>query len=370
MRSNELNRRHFLAATASTALAACGVPALCPNTVVGASEPTGRGSQRLSIEQLHRWESLRYGMFIHFGMATMLGVDFTAGNEPATTFAPDRLDVDQWVSVARDAGMRYAVLTAKHVTGHCLWPSRHTDYTVANSTNKTNVVEAFCKSCEKQGVLPGLYYNATCDNHHRFGSKTIFEGKLFPARKNDAKLPPFTTSLYQTFMTAQVTELLTQFGPIAETWIDMPGPLGRGYRKFLYDEIARLQPQTVIIYNAHRFVRPYRFNVDYAWPSDVSTLEFCGNYHGVQPSPFEPAKWQEIEGKQYYMPGELCDVIGQYWFARDVDKTRSDEALLTEFDGCRAAGVNLLLNVPPKKNGLISDDMVTALMRLRKNARI
>ena len=200
MRSNALNRRNFLAGTASTALAAWNSPARCPNTVICAKESTEHGSQRLSIEQLHKWESLHYGMFIHFGMATMLGVDYTAGNEPATTFAPDRLDVDQWVSVARDAGMKYAVLTAKHVTGHCLWPSRQTDYTVANSTNKTNVVEAFCKSCEKRGVLPGLYYNGSCDDHHRFGSKTIFEGKLFPARKEVVDLPPFTTSLYQTFM--------------------------------------------------------------------------------------------------------------------------------------------------------------------------
>ena len=63
-------------------------------------------------------------------------------------------------------------------------------------------------------------------------------------------LPPFTTSLYQSFQTAQLTELLTQFGPIAETWIDIPGVLGRGYRTFLYGDMARLQPQTVIMMNS------------------------------------------------------------------------------------------------------------------------
>ena len=86
-------------------------------------------------------------------------------------YAPDRLDVDQWVSVARDAGMKYIVLTAKHVAGHCLWPSKHTSYTVANSPNKANVFEQFTKSCQKRGVLPAFYY-CSWDNHHRFGSKT------------------------------------------------------------------------------------------------------------------------------------------------------------------------------------------------------
>ena len=88
-----------------------------------------RGTQRLSLEQLRKWESLGYGMFLHFGMSTFDGHELSDGRSPASLYAPDALDVDQWISVARDAGMAYAVLTAKHVAGHCLWPSRHTAYT-------------------------------------------------------------------------------------------------------------------------------------------------------------------------------------------------------------------------------------------------
>ena len=177
----------------------------------------------------------------------------------------------------RDAGMKYIVLTTKHVAGHCLWPSKHTDYTVANSTDKTNVVEEFCKACEKRGVLPGLYYNSY-DNHNRFGSKTpsrrrrVGRHERFSENQGTpAELPPFTTSLYQSFQTAQITELLTQFGPIAETWIDIPGLLGRGYRTFLYNHIAQLQPETVIMMNNGTVTDNY--NVAYAWPSDLISLE-------------------------------------------------------------------------------------------------
>jgi len=122
------------------------------------AEPAGRGAQRLSLEQLQKWEALHYGMFIHFGMSTYTGDELPSGNDPASLYAPDRLDVDQWISVARDAGMKYAIVCAKHVAGHCLWPSRHSTYTVARSGNTTDVMEHFVKACERRGVLPGFYY--------------------------------------------------------------------------------------------------------------------------------------------------------------------------------------------------------------------
>ena len=62
-------------------------------------------------------------MFIHFGMSTYDGDELSRGDKPASLYAPDKLDIDQWVSVARDAGMKYMILTAKHVAGHCLWPT-------------------------------------------------------------------------------------------------------------------------------------------------------------------------------------------------------------------------------------------------------
>ena len=306
-------------------------------------------------------------MFIHFGISTYVKKENPDGKDPATVYAPDRLDVDQWVSVARDAGMKYAVLTAKHGAGHCLWPSKHTDYTVANSANKTDVVEAFCKACGKRGVLPCLYY-ASSDNHHRFGSRTRLDmtgpwDQTRPFPKSQENLPPYTTSLYQDFQTAQVTELLTQYGPIAETWIDIPGELGRGYRTFLYHHIASLQPQTVIMMNSGT-PSAVEYNVTYAWPSDLVAME-----RGV-PTESDPPKWRDIEGKRYYMPVEVCDPIGKEWFWVPGDKPRPDDALLKQLNACLAHRVNLLLDVPPDTHGLIPDEYAAVLMRLRKNAGI
>jgi alpha-L-fucosidase len=257
--------------------------------------------------------------------------------------------------------MKYAVLTAKHVAGHCLWLSKHTAYTVANSTDKTDAVEAFVKACEKRGVLPGLYY-CSWDNHNRFGSRTPSDQQTVETMPSgeQRKLGPFTTSLYQEFQTAQLDELLTQYGPIAEVWIDIPGVLGRGYRTFLYQHVASLQSQTVIMMNSGISTQE-NYPVEYSWPADIIAIE------RRLPPDKGHQKWRTIGGKTYYMPGEVCDTIGKNWFWMPDDPPRADDGLRDQYLACRQRGVNLLLDVPPNKHGLIPDEHVQALMRLSKH---
>jgi len=176
-------------------------------------------------------------------------------------------------------------------------------------------------------------------------------------------LAAYTTSLYQTFQTAQVTELLTRYGPIAEVWIDIPGVMGRGYRTFLYKYIAGLQPGTVIMMNSG-ISTGETYNVDYAWPSDLIAIE------RRLPPESGHKKWRTIEGEEYYIPGEVCDPIGKDWFYLEGDVPRADQELVEQFETCRARGVNFLLDVPPDKHGVIPEASVRALQRLRKNARI
>ncbi len=368
----KFNRRNFVKqigiGTALTCTSGGLINSACSQSP-SKSTDENRGNQRLLPKQLAEWEKAHYGMFIHYGMSTYTGRELADGKDPvpASIYAPDKLDVDQWVSVARDAGMKYAVLTTKHVAGHCLWPSNHTKYSVKNSTNKTDVVEEFVKSCERRGVKPGFYY-CSWDNHNRFGSKTPTDGggwagmNSFP---NDQKgeMPPFTTSLYQNFQTAQIIELLNNYGPIFEIWIDIPGLLGRGYRKYLYKHSANLQPDTVIMMNSG-IGDGTTYNVDYAWPSDLIAIE------RKQPSPDGYEKWRTIEGKEYYIPGEHCDPIGKEWFFVPGDAPRPDSELVSQYELTRTSGVNFLLNVPPDKSGLIPKEYINSLIRLRKNANI
>ena len=124
-------------------------------------------------------------------------------------------------------------------------PAHH--YTVANSTDKTDVCLKFVDACRKKGVRPGFYY-CSWDNHNRFGSRTPSDegatwGNWAGVPGEGQPMAAFTTSVYQNFQTLQLTELLTQYGEIAETWIDIPGVLGPGYREFLYGHVARCSPR-------------------------------------------------------------------------------------------------------------------------------
>ncbi|MDX9974142.1 MAG: alpha-L-fucosidase [FCB group bacterium] len=349
MDRNVSTRRTFLKASGGLAVTAALASAGAASAEVPAAEEK-RGAQRLGLERLKAFEALGFGMFACFGMSTFVQHELPDGLAPATTYAPDTLDVDQWVSVARDAGMKYIVLTAKHVAGHCLWPSKHTDYTVANSTDKTDVMGKFVEACRARGILPAVYY-CSWDNHNRFGSIT-------PSDQD--KGPAFTTSLYQTFQTAQIEELIKDYGPFAEVWIDIPGILGRGYRTFLFNHVAMLNPDSVIMMNSGISTQQ-EYDVEYAWPSDLIAIERS------LPPESKHTKWRSIEGKEYYMPGEVCDPIGKDWFYVEGDVPRADESLLQQYRACRERDVNLLLSVPADRHGIIPESSVKALMRLAKS---
>ncbi len=134
------------------------------------------------------WMALGYGLFLHLGPNTFAGVGWGDGKFPAHDFAPSELNLAQWADMAADAGMRYAVLTAKHHDGFCFWPSQHTDYCVKNSPGQPDVVNRFVEAFRKAGLKVGLYYSLWDRN--------------YPAYEDDAR--------YAEYIRAQMTELLTQ----------------------------------------------------------------------------------------------------------------------------------------------------------------
>jgi alpha-L-fucosidase len=291
-------------------------------------------------------------MFIHFGMSTFDGDELSRGDKPSSWYAPDRLNVDQWVQVAAQAGMKYAVLTTKHVSGHCLWPSNLTDYHVGTSSTRNDVVEEFVVACQKHGVMPGFYY-CSWDNHHLLGSNT-------PSFSST----PDTSPAYRAFQRAQLEELLTRYGPVGEVWIDIPHVLGEQGQREQYEQVAELQPTAVIAANSGLVDAAQ--NRRHIWPTDVITIERnLPNSNGG----FDPWYSIEVDGRvaEYYLAGEVCDTVGQEWFYVDGDAPRRRPELLGMRLICAERGVNLLLDVPPDRHGLISSEHVEALVQLRKD---
>src|ERR1019366_9502946 len=100
---------------------------------------------------------LKYGLYIHFGMDTFRHAG-EKGHLPVERFAPVSVNVKAWVHTAKEAGMTFAILTAKHESGFCLWDSKENDYTIAHSPFKGDLLADFIAACQSEGLVPGVHY--------------------------------------------------------------------------------------------------------------------------------------------------------------------------------------------------------------------
>lgn len=172
-----------------------------------------------------------YGMFMHYGVNTFADLEWSDGSIPAEKFNPTNLDCDQWVKVAKDAGFRYVLLTTKHHDGFCLWDSKYTVYDIGSAPVKKDIVGEVAKACKKYGLDFAVYYSLW-DRHE-------------PSYKE--KNP----AIYVNYMIKQLTELLTNYGPISELWLD--GGWDRKPADWqldkVYQLVKKLQPNCAVTVN-------------------------------------------------------------------------------------------------------------------------
>jgi len=304
----------------------------------------------LSVKE---WQKLEYGMFIHFGMSTFTGREIDPGDRPSSTYAPTQLDVDQWIRVAHDAGMKYAVLTSKHVAGHCLWDSKvqwkgkEFDYDVATSSNRTDVVAEFVKACGKYNLKAGLYY-CLMDGPNGHGHTTWSASELKPE--------------FFHLVQAHLKELLGRYPGIFYLWIDIPRVASMEQRTTIYQFIKNIAPGCVVLFN-HGCELPSPMSIEKfqaAWPTDILNSE----RNVAKPGAFSGV--QTLNAKTYQLGYEHCDTICKNWFSVAGDNPRPAEELYTLYRSVRQAPGNFLLNVPPDRTGRIPDCHVQRLMELRK----
>ena len=293
-------------------------------------------------ETLARFGQMGYGMFLHFGMSTFTGEAlFTRNLEiplpPSSAYSPAQVDADQWMSVARDAGMRYAVLTAKHNIGHCLWPSDHTDYDVTTAGNTSDAVQLFVDACHKHGIVPGLYYNLGKDVAHR----------------RDKGMSP---DEYQAHAIAQLTELLTRYGDLVLVWLDGPANFPAEGRPVVYDMVKSLQPECLVIMN-----QAFKDGTEIViWPTDVVNGE-CTLPPSTGHNP-----WMEHDGQTHYIPMEVCERAAKTWFWKDEDFINPLDELVQLHQDTTSRGANLLLDLTPDLNGRIPEIQVQRLTEMAK----
>ena len=281
------------------------------------------------------WQNAELLLFIHFGMNTFTDTELGSGKESTTYFNPKRLDANQWLSIAKEVGFKYVILTAKHVDGFCLWPSRYTDHSVKNSPYKNgqgDIVREFVDACQEYGIAYGFYL-APWDRHEN----------------------SYGTSSYNSFYRNQLIELLSNYGKVSEVWMDgeNDGTVHQDYDWDLFHSTIRwYQPDALIAIRGP----------DIRWIGNengfANKKEWC-----VQPKSFTIQ--QEYNGNVWY-PSE-CDVsIRPGWFyhkSEDYYSIKSVDELIEIYFKSVGRNSNLLLNVPPNKDGLFS---IRDISRLRE----
>lgn len=185
----------------------------------------------------------RYGMFIHFGINTYSGNEWTDVTLKPEIYNPTQLDTDQWAKTAKDAGISYVILITKHHEGFCLWDSPQTEYDVGASPVKTNVVKAMAESCKKHGIKLGLYYSLWDRN---WGDGVM--------RSSKSKLTEAQSTAYVKYMKSQLSELLTDNGEICELWFDGGWILPREDWKIeeVYAHVKALQSQCLVYWTVRQ----------------------------------------------------------------------------------------------------------------------
>ncbi|HUV62883.1 MAG TPA: alpha-L-fucosidase [Sedimentisphaerales bacterium] len=305
---------------------------------------------------IKEWLKLRYGAFLCFNSNQFSGNEFCDTKSPSL-YAPPELDVKQWITMFRQAGMNYAVLTVRHTSGFLLWDSATTDFDVASSGNTTNVVKAYVEECRQQGLAPGIYY-------------CLWGGKnCGPSGKKEI---PEARAL----ILAQLHELAANYGPIPYFWIDMMNwaPANITTRE-IYDSLKNISPKTVVIFNQHI---QDGSSLKY-FPTDVINGE-------MMPPPAAGHKvMREVDGRKYYLPFEFepCSqnraggpsgIYRNYcWFTygegRDFTPSRpfSVGILYRHIKQARDGGANnVLLSCAPDHTGRLRDQDVEQLLMLAR----
>ncbi|NLI00450.1 MAG: alpha-L-fucosidase [Chthonomonadales bacterium] len=304
-------------------------------------EQDPRAQVRPTREQVD-WQEAELSMFLHFGVNTFTDREWGEGTEDPRVFAPTELDAAQWVSVAKETGFRYVILTAKHHDGFCLWPSKFTDHSVKASpwrNGRGDVVREFSRAVHAAKLKLGIYVSPW-DRHERsYGDS--------PA--------------YNRHFVNQLTELLTEYGEVAEVWFDGAcgeGPNGKRQEydwQAYYDTIRKLQPKALIAICGPD-IRWVGNEDGYARETEWSIQKAPAGARNV------------VEGWSWH-PAE-CDVSirpGWFWHAAEDTRVKSLEHLTDIYYKSVGRNSVLLLNVPPNTRGLLPDPDVARLREWRQH---
>lgn len=313
-----------------------------------------------SARQL-QWHALQVYGFLHFTMNTFTDKEWGYGDEDPNLFHPTAFDADAIVTALKEGGMRGVILTCKHHDGFCLWPSKTTRHSVASSqwqSGKGDVVRDLSAAAARHGLKFGVYLSPWDRNTPAYGK-------------------PEYIDMYR----AQLTELLTNYGPIFEVWHDGAnggdGYYGGAREKRTIDKtkyydwprtwelVRKLQPNAVIFSDVGPDIRWVGNEKGFANDPCWATYDPVGPDGG----PAAPGHTRDKEGTtghrtgKHWLPAE-CDVSirpGWFWHEKENARVKTPAQLVDLYYRSVGRGASFLLNVPPDRRGLLNEADVASL---------
>ncbi len=302
----------------------------CPTSVNTGGLKDSQDYLQAPEKDMQWWRDAKFGLFVHWGPVSLKGteVSWSRGGERRCFFRegtgkipveeydnlykrfnPTSFDADQWVRIAKNAGMKYLVFTTKHHDGFCMFDSKLTDYKITNAPFKRDIVRELADACHKGGIGLGFYYSPA-DWHHP-----------------DFRNGPKRHARYLRYMHGQLDELCSKYGQVDVIWFDdVISPRGVRYKlwdaKNLFKLIRRRQPHVLI-------------NNRCGLRADFDTPE------------------EKIGEFQIDRPWESCMTIGTQWSWKPEDSIKSLERCIRMLVRAAGGDGNLLLNVGPTPDGRI-----------------
>lgn len=291
------------------------------------------------------WVQGRFGMFIHWGLYALPARHEWVKSRERTSdedykryfahFNPDLYDPKAWAKIARDAGMKYFVITTKHHEGFCLWDSEYTDYKVTNTPYGKDLLKPMIEAFRAEGLQVGFYHSLIDWHHPEFTvdrRHPMRDNKEFREKNKNRDIKKYAQYLHK-----QVRELLTKFGRIDYIFFDFsyPGQDGKGRNDWQSEKLLKMVRQ----------LQPHILVNDRLDLSDV-----LGGWDFKTPEQFMAREWMKVDGKSVLW--ETCQTLSGSWgYHRDEATWKSREQLTQMLLDTVSKGGNFLLNVGPTARG-------------------
>jgi len=331
MKSDRMLRREWLAGTGAalatlTASAKAGAILKQPQTPTPQASSPEEEADR--IRRMKWWHEARFGMFIHWGLYSVLGrhewvmedegIPVSEYELLAKRFQPKPNAARAWARLAKETGQKYMVMTSKHHEGFCNFETKHTNYCAPKQAAGRDLAREYVEAARAEGMRVGFYYSLM-DWHHPDGARC--------AKDEDAR------KRFVEYTHGLIRELLTNYGKIDILWYDVAWPLdAAGWESEKMNQMVfQLQPE-IIVNNRNKL------------QGDFSTPE------------------QRIVAETNGRAWESCMTLNDSWgYQRADDNWKSSRTIIRNLIQCVREGGNYLLNIGPKPDGSIPEESVRVL---------